>query len=56
MVVVKGDKDSSIVIMKKLDYLAKLDTVIHDGIIKSTCIETTDNTFKRTIAISGVSI
>ena len=39
--VVKGDKDSSVVIMKKSDYLAKLDTMI------DTYVETTDNTLKE---------
>ena len=47
IVVVKGDKDSSVVIMKKSDYVTKLDTMIDDGIIKGTCVETTDNTLKN---------
>ena len=46
-VVVKGDKDSSVVIMKKSDYVTKLDTMIDDGIIKGTYVETTDNTLKE---------
>ena len=41
IVVTKGDK------MKKSDYVTKLDTMIDDGIIKGTYIETTDNTFKE---------
>ena len=36
IVVVKGDKDSSVVIMKKSDYVTKLDTMIDDGIMKGT--------------------
>ena len=47
IVVVKGDKDSSVVIMKKSDYVTKLDTMIDDGIIKGTYVETTDNTLKE---------
>ena len=46
IVVVKGDKDSSIVLMKKSDYVTKLDTMIHDGITKGTYIETTETTLK----------
>ena len=56
IVVVKGDKYSSAVIMKKLDYVTKLDTMFDDGIMKGTYIETTDNTLKKTIMISGLSI
>ena len=47
MVVVKGDKDSSVVIMKKSDYVTKLDTMIDDGIMTSTYVETTNNTLKE---------
>ena len=47
IVVVQGDQDSSVVIMKKSDYVTKLDTMIDDGIMKSTYIETTDNTLKE---------
>ena len=47
IVVVKGDKDSSVVIMKKSDYITKLDTMIDDGIMKGTCVETTDSTIKE---------
>ena len=35
VVVVKGDKDSSVVIMKKSNYVTKLDTMINDGIMKA---------------------
>ena len=38
IVVVKGDKDSSIVIMIKSDYVPKLDSMIHDGIMNGTYI------------------
>ena len=47
IVVVKGDKDSSVVIMKKSDYVTKLDTMIDDSIMKGTYVETTDNTLKK---------
>ena len=47
IVVVKGDKDSSVVIMKKSDYVTKLDTMIDDGIIKGTYVETIDNMLKE---------
>ena len=45
IVVVKGDKDSIIVIIS--DYVIKLDTMINNGIVKGTYIETTDNTLKE---------
>ena len=47
IVVVKGDTDSSVVIMKKLDYAIKLDTMIDYGIMKGTHVETNDNTLKE---------
>ena len=47
IVVVKVDKGSNIVIMKKTDYLTKLDTLIDDNIMKVTYIETTENTLKE---------
>ena len=47
IVVVKGDKDSSVVIMKKLDYATKSDTMIDYGIMRGTYVETTDNTLKE---------
>ena len=46
-VVAKGDQDSSVVIMKKSDYVTKLDTMIDDGIMEGTYIETTDITLKE---------
>ena len=45
--VVKGDKDSSSVIMKESDYVTKLDTMIDDGIMKDTYVESTNNTLKE---------
>ena len=45
--VVKGDKDSSVVIMKKSRYVSKLDTMIDDGVMKGTYLETNDNTIKE---------
>ena len=47
IVVVKGDKDSSVVIIKKSDYVTKLDTKIDDGILKGTYVKTADNTLKE---------
>ena len=47
IVVVKGDKDSSIVIMKKSGYVAKLDFTIDGGIMKGTYIETNDDKLKE---------
>ena len=47
IVVVKGDKDSSIVITKRSDYVTELGTMINDGIMKGTYIETTDSTLKE---------
>ena len=47
IVVVQGDKDSSVVIMKKSDYVTKLDTMIDGGIMKGTNIETNDKTLKE---------
>ena len=45
--VVKGDKDSSVVIKKKSDYITNLDTMINDSIIKGNYVETTDNMLKE---------
>ena len=36
IVVVKGNKNSSVVIMKKSDYVTKLDTMIDGVIMKGT--------------------
>ena len=47
IVVVKGDKDSSVVIMKKSNYVTKLNTMIDDGVTKGTYAETTDNMLKE---------
>ena len=46
IVAVKGDKDSSVDIMKKSD-VTKLDTMIHDSIMKGIYAETTYNTLKE---------
>ena len=45
IVVVKGD--FSVVIMKKSDYVTKLDAMINHDIMKDTYVETTDNTLKE---------
>ena len=47
IVVAKGDKDSNVVIMKKSDYVTKLDAMIDGDIMKGTYVETTDNTLKE---------
>ena len=39
IVVAKGDTKSIVVIMKKSDYVTKLDTMIEDGIMKGTYVE-----------------
>ena len=46
-VVVKDDKDSSVVIMKKSDCETELDIMIDDGSMKGTYVETTDHTLKE---------
>ena len=46
-VVVKGDKESSIVIVKKPNYVAKLEIMIHGGFIKDTYMKTTDIMLKE---------
>ena len=45
-VVVKGDKDSSVVIMNKGDYTSKLQNMIDEGVINGTYILSEDQTFK----------
>ena len=47
IVVVQCDKDSSLVITKKSDYVTNLDTMTDDGIKKGTYVKTTDNTLKE---------
>lgn len=42
IVIVKIAKDSSMAITKKVNYVAKLETMIHSGIIKDTSIDTSD--------------
>ena len=44
---VKGDKDSSVVIMKKSDCVTKLDSMISGSIMNDIFVETTDNTSKN---------
>ena len=56
IVVVKGDKDSSVVIMKKSDYVTKLDTMINDRIMQGTYVETTDNTIKGIVLVVHVTL
>ena len=53
IVIVKGDKDSSVVIMKKSDYVTKLDTMIDDGIMKDTYVESTNNALKELSWLQG---
>ena len=47
IVVVKGDKDSGVVLIKKSDYVTKLDTMVDDSIMKGTYVATTDKTLKQ---------
>ena len=47
IIVTKGDKGSSMVLMEKSDYVTKLDVTIEDGIMEDTYIETTDNKLKE---------
>ena len=47
ILVVKGDKDSCKVVMKKSNYVTKLDTMINDVIMKETYVEITGNTLKE---------
>ena len=47
IVFVKGDKDSSVVIMKKSDCVTKLDSMISGSIMNGIFVETTDNTSKE---------
>ena len=54
IVVVKGDKDCSAVIMKKSDYVTRLDTMIDDGIMKGTYVKTNDNTLKELSQFQGL--
>ena len=53
IVVVKADKGSSLVIMKKSDDVTKLDALIDDGIIKSAYVETSGNTLKELRRFQG---
>ena len=46
-VVVRGDKDSSVVIMNKDDYTLKVESMIEEGINKGTYILSDDQTFKE---------
>ena len=46
VVILKGDKDSSIVIMNKTDYIKKIETMIEDGIKNGTCADTDDTTMQ----------
>ena len=47
IVVVKGDKVSGVVIMKKSNYVTKLHTSIDAGIMKGPNVKTTDNMLKE---------
>ena len=47
IITVSGYKDFSAAIMKKSDYVTKLDTMINDGIMKNNYVETIDNTLKE---------
>jgi len=44
LVVLSGDKDSSVVIMQRADYVNKLETMIEEGVAKGKYVLTEDNT------------
>ena len=46
VVVMKGDEDSSVVILNKTDYIEKLENMVKEGIDKGTYTLTQDNTIK----------
>ena len=46
LVVPSGDKDSSVVIMQRADYVNKLETMIEEGITNEKYMVTEDNTLK----------
>ena len=46
VVILKGDKDSSIVTMNKADYIKKMETMIEDGIKNRTYAESGDTTMQ----------
>ena len=46
LVVLSGDKDSSIVIMQRADYVNKLETMIEEGIANGKYVVTEDNTLR----------
>ena len=46
LVVLSGDKDSSVVIMQRADYINKLETMIEEGIANGKYVATEDNTLK----------
>ena len=46
LVVLSGDKDSSVVIMQRADYVNKLETMIEEGIANGKYVVTEDNTLK----------
>ena len=47
VVILRGDKDSSIVIINKADYVTKMETMIEDGIKNGTYAETDDTTLQH---------
>ena len=46
IVILSGDKDSSVVIMNKIDYINKVDDMINEGITNGKYEKTIDNTHK----------
>ena len=46
LVVLSGDKDSPVVIMQRVDYVNKLETMIDEGIANGKYVLTEDNTLK----------
>ena len=46
IVILRGDKDSSVVIMNRSDYIKKLEGVIEEGVRKGTYKKTEDTTLQ----------
>ena len=58
IVILRGDKDSSVVIMSRSDYIQKLEGAIEEGVKKSTYKKTEDTTLQdlKKIFCIGISI
>ena len=52
VVILKDDKDSSIVIMNKTDYITKIETMIEQGVKNGTYAETDDTAILKSMNIT----